>query len=92
MYAVKDNRIPIIERMMELGCDLITVNKVRTVIHLPIVCSSFLILFFTDGFSLACRSWSTNDLTSTGDDFSSIYRSNNWKIPPKPTKKRDSTI
>ena len=29
MYAVKDNRLPIIERMMELGCDLTTANKVR---------------------------------------------------------------
>ncbi|KZS13005.1 Serine/threonine-protein phosphatase 6 regulatory ankyrin repeat subunit C, partial [Daphnia magna] len=28
MYAVKDNRISLMERMMELGCDLTTVNKV----------------------------------------------------------------
>uniref|UniRef100_A0A0P5ALS6 No mechanoreceptor potential C n=1 Tax=Daphnia magna TaxID=35525 RepID=A0A0P5ALS6_9CRUS len=27
MYAVKDNRISLMERMMELGCDLTTVNK-----------------------------------------------------------------
>lgn len=29
MYVVKDNRIPLMERMMDLGCDLTTVNKVR---------------------------------------------------------------
>jgi hypothetical protein len=33
MYAVKDNRISLMERMMELGCDLTTVNKVPNFIH-----------------------------------------------------------
>lgn len=28
MYAVKDNKIQIVERMLELGCDMVTRNKV----------------------------------------------------------------
>lgn len=45
MYAVKDNRISLMERMMELGCDLTTVNKVPKL-------DSFFFLFFSWVFFL----------------------------------------
>lgn len=48
MYAVKDNRISLMERMMELGCDLTTVNKVLNFIHF---------IFIWKGPSPLCQIW-----------------------------------
>lgn len=48
MYAVKDNRISLMERMMELGCDLTTVNKVPKL-------DSFSFFFFLGFFFVSVK-------------------------------------
>ena len=50
MYATKDNRLPVMERMLDLGSDLTTVNKVSRSVYRfnnqpgslfrPLICSS----------------------------------------------------
>lgn len=72
MYAVKDNRVQLMERIMELGCDLTTVNKVNS---LSFTCAGHSVIGYraTSLFetrSRLCGSMATRvgNFPPTGDD------------------------
>ncbi len=72
MYATKDNRIQLMERMMDLGCDLTVLNKVSRI---------FIALFFDSSLKVKLVIKSSTQRVDQPSKFMShhiyLYRFNN---------------